>query len=84
VLFGIFLENKKISVEMVVKGHDSGNISTSVTVVGCRPYSDNLLIKHVLVALLDELVGAANQIEIVDTVEIKGDARAKQPAGTAR
>lgn len=53
------------------------HISAAVAVVWCGPYRDELLVEHVLVPLLDELVGARDEAEGVDVVEL-GDKKRRR------
>lgn len=54
--------------------HDTGQIATSVAVIWRGPDRDERVVKHVLVPLLDELVGSSDQFERVDVVELGSSA----------
>ena len=43
-------EQLGITFRSVVDSQDGGDVATSVAVVGCRPHSHQLLIKHVLIS----------------------------------
>lgn len=64
--------------------HDRGDVAAAVAVVWRRPYGDNALLEHLLVALHDELVGARDHGQVVPVVELADDAGAEEEAGTAR
>ena len=55
----------------ILEDHDWCYVSTAVAVVGCRPHSHQLLIKHELVTLMDQLMCTTNQLEIVDVNKLK-------------
>ena len=54
------------SIEMAVELEDRRDVAASIAIVGRAPYSDQILIlEHVLEALLDELVCAADEFNAV-------------------
>lgn len=55
---------------------DGGLVAAAapIHVVGRGPHSDELSVKHELVALHDELVGAADEVKLVLMVELGGPA----------
>ena len=55
----------------VFEDHDGGDIAAAIAVVGSRPHGDQLLIKHELVALVDELVSPADQLQVVDVNKLQ-------------
>jgi len=55
----------ELAVALVVEGKDGGDVSAAVAVVGRRPDGHQLLVKHVFVSLLDELVSAGDEFELV-------------------
>lgn len=75
---------REVSAPVLVHRQYRRHIPTAVAVVGRAPDSDELLVEHVLVALLHKLVGARDEPQRVDMVELLRDARAKEPACTAR
>ena len=77
-------EDLEVAVEVIVELEDGGDVAAAVAVVGCRPYRHKALGEHVLVSLLDELVGAADELESVECIELGGDLLAKEPAGASR
>lgn len=55
----------------VFEDHDGGYVATAVAVVGSWPHGYQLLIEHELVALVDELMGPADQLQVVDVDELQ-------------
>lgn len=55
----------------VLEDHDGGDVAAAVTVVGGRPHGHQLLIKHELVALVDQLVRSADELQVVDVDKLK-------------
>lgn len=55
----------------VFEDHDGGDVATAVAVVGGRPHGDQLLIKHELIAFVDELVGPADELQVVDVNKLE-------------
>jgi len=44
----------KLRLEVLAEVHDRGNVATTITVVGCRPDGDNVLVfEMVFVAFVD-------------------------------
>lgn len=75
------IEDLELPVQVLVQGQDGGHIATPVAVVGSRPDSHEvLLVKHVLVALLDQLMGTADELEAIDVDELGGHPGPEQPA----
>ena len=68
------LENGRLS--LFKQRHDANSWS--------RSDGDKLLVKHVLVALMEEPTSTANELEAVELDELGGDARTEQPAGATR
>ena len=57
----------------IIERQDGRNVPAPVAVVGRRPDRDQVLVgEHVLVALLDQLVGPADELEPVDVAELAG------------
>jgi hypothetical protein len=57
------IKNDETSVKCLIKLHDGGNVATTVEVVGSTPDSDEtLVLEPILVALLHQLVGTADQL----------------------
>lgn len=50
----------------ILEDHDGCNVSTPVAVVGCRPHSHQLLVKHKLVAFMHQLMRTADELQVVD------------------
>ena len=55
---------------VIMYRHDTCHISTTITVIGSRPNSDELRVEHVLVAFLDQLVRTSDQRKTIDVVEL--------------
>lgn len=62
--------NLELCLATFVHLHDTGAVATSVAVVRCAPYCDQLLVKHVFVAFLDQLMCASDECQCVDVVEL--------------
>jgi hypothetical protein len=54
-----------------------------IAVIGGGPNSNELVVKHVLVALVDKLMSASNKIQAVDSDKLSRDLASKQPASAA-
>lgn len=64
-------EDGEVGLQIFAQRHDTRYVTTSVAVVWCRPYSDDVLILEVVfVAFVDELMCACYQLEAVDVVEL--------------
>lgn len=64
-------EDFEVGLEVLAERHDGGHIATAVAVVGRGPDGDDLLrLEVVLVALVDELVRAGDELQVVDVVEL--------------
>jgi hypothetical protein len=70
-------ELEEVGAQMFVDFEYSGTIATLLAVIGCRPDSDKSLLKPVLVALIGELVGPADEAQVVEPAELLGDEFAK-------
>lgn len=55
---------------ILVHLHDTRRIATAIAVIGRGPDGDEGIVKHVFEAFLDELVGAGDEGEGVDVVEL--------------
>lgn len=55
----------------VFEDHYGGDVAAAIAVVRSRPYGHQLLIKHELVALMDELMRPADQLQIVDVNKLQ-------------
>ncbi len=65
--------------------HDGGHVSTPVTVVGGAPDGDDGLVGEMpLVAFIDELMSAGDELQAIDMVELGRDFVAKQPSSASR
>jgi len=65
-------ENLEIWLEILAEGHDGRDVAAAVAVVGRGPDGDNFLgLEVVLVAFVDELVGAGDELKVVDVVELE-------------
>lgn len=61
-----------------------GHVPAPIAVVGRRPHRHQLLVEHVLDALVDQLVCPADQVQLIALHKVVGDEGAEQPAGPAR
>ncbi len=50
----------------VFEDHNGGDVAAAIAVVRSRPHGDQLLVKHELVAFVDELMRPADQLQVVD------------------
>lgn len=66
----------------VLEHHDGGDVAAAIAVVGRRPNCDQLLVEHELVALVHQLVGAADQLQVVDVNKLQGDGDTRGEDGT--
>ena len=60
----------EIPAAVLVYRQNGRHVTTPVAVVRGRPYCDELLVEHVLVAFLHELVRACDELQLVDVVEL--------------
>lgn len=65
----------------VLEDHDGGDVPAAVAVVGRRPHRYQLLVEHELVALVHQLVSAADQLQVVDVNELKQRERGSAAGG---
>ena len=74
----------ELGLQILAQLHDGGDIAAAVAVVGGAPHGGHgLVLEMPLVALVDELVCARNQLQAIDVVELRGHFVAKQPACAA-
>lgn len=85
---GLVLDRGLVDLErglpIAVDLHDGRRVAAPVAVVGRGPDGDERIVKHVLVALLYELVRARNQIQVVHVVELVRHLGAEEPACASR
>lgn len=55
----------------VFEDHDGCDVAAAVAVIGSRPHSDQLLVKHELVAFVDELMCPADELQAVDVNKLQ-------------
>jgi len=78
------IKSHEFALQIVIKLHDGGNITTTVTIVRGGPHGHEILLGEVeLISLLHELVSTADQREVVNVVEFISDEVSEKPAGTA-
>ena len=66
------LKDLEVEAKLLVHTENGGNVATAVAVVRGGPDGDQVLIgEHELVALLHQLMGAANQGQIVNMGELE-------------
>jgi len=64
-------EDRKVRLEVLAQRHDAGDVSAAVAVVRGGPDGDDVLVLEVvLVAFVDELVGARDELQAVDVIEL--------------
>ncbi|KAG7807102.1 hypothetical protein KL921_004526 [Ogataea angusta] len=78
------VEDGVAAVEVVVEGEHGGDVAAAVAVVGRRPHGHQAAVKHLLVALHDQLVGARDEAEVVLEQKPLGLGVAEQVPGAAR
>lgn len=78
------VEDGEVFVERLVELENGGHVAASVAVVGRRPDGEHGLGEMPLVALHDELMRAAYEIDAVRVVELRDHVGAEQVAGAAR
>lgn len=77
------VEDLRAAVFAGIEGEDRGDVAAAVAVVWRRPHGDELLVEHVFDPFVDELVSAADQLQLVAVHEVLCDQRSEQPARTA-
>lgn len=66
-------ENLEVGLQVFAEGHDRGDVTAAVAVVGSRPDSDNFLrLEVIFVAFVYKLMGSSDEFEVVDVVELEG------------
>lgn len=60
-----------LSCVCVFEDHNGGDVAAAIAVVGSRPHRDQLLVKHELVAFVDELMCSADQLQVVDVNKLQ-------------
>lgn len=81
----VFCENLRFSLQVLVESQNCSYVTAPIAVVGSRPNGNNdIPFEHVLVALLDQLVSSADQIELVNMSKLFSYVFPKQPPGTSR
>lgn len=71
-VIGDSAEDLEVGLQVLAKSHDTGDVAAAVAVVGSGPDGDNVLRGEVvLVALVDELVRASDELKVVDVVELR-------------
>lgn len=66
-------EELRLSRVSVFEDHNGGDVAAAIAVVRSRPHCDQLLIKHELVAFVDELMRPADQLQVVDVNKLQED-----------
>lgn len=75
-------EDFVLTFEMRVDLEDGGHVVASVAVVRSRPDGDEALSEPISEAVHNKLMCAGDQLEIVDVIELVGNARAEEPSST--
>jgi len=78
------IEYQEFSLQVFVQSKYRGDVSATITIVGGGPHGDQLLVKHVFVALLDELMGSTNEFEFIDSIKLSSRFRTEYPTGATR
>lgn len=64
-------EDLELGLQVFAEVHDGSDVAAAVAVVGGGPHGDDVFVfEVVLVAFVDELVGAGDELEAVDVVEL--------------
>lgn len=64
------IKDLKRPLQVLIELENGGDVAAAIAVVGRRPDCHKLLIEHPLEALHDELVRAADEVDIVRVVEL--------------
>ena len=64
-------EQLRLSSVDVLEDHDGRDVPAAVAVVGRRPHGHQLLVEHELVAFVDQLMRAADELQVVDVNKLK-------------
>ena len=78
------LEDGEVPLKMFVEFEDGGDVTASIAIIGSRPNGENGLVEVPLVAFHDELMGAADHVDVVGGVELRHNVAAEQIAGASR
>jgi len=74
------IENGEISVQMLVKLHDSSDITTTIAVVRSTPNSDHILLfEPIDITLLDQLMSSTDKFKSIMMIELFGNLRSIEP-----
>ena len=60
----------KLLIEMLIKDQNRSNIVTSITIIWCRPYSNELFIEHFFISLHDQLMCSANEGNVIRMIKL--------------
>ena len=78
------LEQFGFSIVNVLKVQNGGDVAATITVIGGGPDGDHFVVKHVFVTLVDELMSATNEFQVVEMHELGRDFGPEEPTGPAR
>ena len=76
-------EYRKASIEMFIKFQNSSNITTTITIIRGGPDSEHRFIEMPLIAFHHELMGPADQIDVIHLIELRDHIAAEEVASTA-
>jgi hypothetical protein len=78
------VEDVKVTFHLLVDVENRRDVSASVAVVGCGPDGDEVLVlEPVSEAVHHELMGAGDQLKVVDVVEFGSDTGSEEPASAS-
>jgi hypothetical protein len=81
---GHLSEELEVPLELVVQAEDGRHVAAAVAIVGSGPNRyEVLVLEVVLVALHDELVGAADELDAIDVTELIRHFGAEDPTSTS-
>lgn len=64
-------EDLEVRLQVLAERHDGCHVAAAVAVIRCTPDCDDVLgLEVILVTLVHELVGASDELEVVDMVEL--------------
>jgi hypothetical protein len=74
------VEDVELAIQVLIDLQNTGVVTASVAVVDCGPNCNKILLREpVLVPFHHQLMGAGNQVEAIQVVELSRNFAAKQP-----
>jgi len=77
-------KNLEILLQILVKSKNSSYVTTSVAIVRSRPNSYQLFVEHEFVPVMNKLVSARDDFQIIDCDELFCHATSEQPSSSSR